>query len=150
MTDVVQHPHVLGMDCKWVLSFTYRLCCIYWLLYLRWHRIKRANIRSLGMGNNPLHGNVIDRPWQSWSYHKVSSFFNSANPSLWTKWTIFAIPGSFVIYMVFLPVYAIVAPILGFSEEYFGILPHLYPTVLFWASIVVIPVLCLMRDFAWK
>ena len=72
------------------------------------------------------------------------------NSSLWTKWTIFAIPGSFVIYMIFLPVYATVAPLLGFSMEYAGILPHLYPTILFWGSVVVIPVMCLIRDFAWK
>jgi phospholipid-transporting ATPase len=52
--------------------------------------------------------------------------------------------------MVFLPVYATVAPILGFSEEYAGILPHLYTTLLFWCSVVVIPILCLLRDFAWK
>jgi phospholipid-transporting ATPase len=70
--------------------------------------------------------------------------------SHWTKWTIFAIPGSFVIWMVFLPVYATVAPLLGFSEEYAGILPHLYTTILFWASIAVIPILCLLRDFAWR
>jgi phospholipid-transporting ATPase len=52
--------------------------------------------------------------------------------------------------MIFLPIYATVAPLLGFSEEYAGILPFLYPTIVFWASIIVIPVMCLIRDFAWK
>jgi phospholipid-transporting ATPase len=68
----------------------------------------------------------------------------------WTKWTIVAIPGSFVIWMVFLPIYAIVAPAIGFSTEFLGIVPHLFPNLLFWATIVIIPFMCLIRDFAWK
>jgi len=52
--------------------------------------------------------------------------------------------------MIFLPIYATVAPLLNFSTEYTGILPHLYTTLLFWATIFVIPVMCLIRDFAWK
>jgi phospholipid-transporting ATPase len=52
--------------------------------------------------------------------------------------------------MLFFPVYAFVAPLLGFSQEYQGILPHLFGSLAFWATIVVVPVMCLIRDFAWK
>ena len=38
--------------------------------------------------------------------------------SIWTKYTAAAIPGSFVFTMLFLPLYAVVAPASGFSLEY--------------------------------
>jgi phospholipid-transporting ATPase len=39
---------------------------------------------------------------------------------------------------------------LGFSMEYYGILPHLFGSVLFYLAVFVIPPMCLIRDFAWK
>ena len=70
--------------------------------------------------------------------------------NLWTKWTWIAIPGSFAFWLVWLPIYAIVAPAIGFSREYYGIDSHLYGNISFWACIVLIPLFCLLRDFAWK
>ena len=70
--------------------------------------------------------------------------------NIWTKYTVIAIPGSLAIWFIFLPVYATVAPKLGFSEEYVNILPVLFTTPAFWLMAVVLPALCLLRDFAWK
>lgn len=70
--------------------------------------------------------------------------------SIWTKYTVMAIPGSFIIWMALMPLYAEVAPRLGFSTEYFGILARLITSPVFWAMTVVLPFLCLIRDFAWK
>ena len=70
--------------------------------------------------------------------------------NLWTKYTVLAIPGSMLIWMGFLPLYATVAPKLGFSEEYDGVLLRLFTSPVFWAMALVLPVLCLLRDFAWK
>ena len=49
-----------------------------------------------------------------------------------------------------MPIYATVAPKLGFSTEYFGILSRLIVSPVFWGMVVVLPALCLMRDFTWK
>ena len=68
----------------------------------------------------------------------------------WTKWHIIAIPGSLILWFLLFPLYAWVAPKLNFSTEYEGILPHVAPSLVFWASIVVVPALCLIRDVAWK
>ncbi|KTW29213.1 hypothetical protein T552_01169 [Pneumocystis carinii B80] len=68
----------------------------------------------------------------------------------WTAYTVLAIPGSFIIWIIFLPVYAIVAPKMGVSMEYYGINSRLYTSLVFWATILVLPTLCLLRDFAWK
>ncbi|KAI9845262.1 MAG: hypothetical protein M1837_005018 [Sclerophora amabilis] len=70
--------------------------------------------------------------------------------NIWTKYTFLAIPGSMVIWMVFLPVYATVAPMVNFSTEYHGVLPKLFSTPVFWLMCLVLPVLCLLRDFSWK
>ncbi len=70
--------------------------------------------------------------------------------NIWTKYTVAAIPGSMVIWMVFLPVYATVAPKLGFSLEYRGVIERLLTSPVFWLMGFVLPFLCLLRDFAWK
>ncbi|KAK9457038.1 hypothetical protein V1511DRAFT_496032 [Dipodascopsis uninucleata] len=70
--------------------------------------------------------------------------------NMWTKYTVIAIPGSFLFWLVFFPIYGIVAPKLGFSEEFNGVLPHLYNSLVFWSFTLFVPVLCLLRDFSWK
>lgn len=68
----------------------------------------------------------------------------------WTKYTVIAIPGSLAIWFTFFPVYAIVAPRLGFSVEYWNIVPIVLSSPVFWLQMLVLPCLCLARDFAWK
>ena len=75
---------------------------------------------------------------------------NWQTSSIWTKYHVMAIPGSMLIWMGFLPVYATVAPKLGFSMEYTGIYPRLITSPVFWAMLLVMPCLALSRDFAWK
>ncbi|OBZ69638.1 hypothetical protein A0H81_10594 [Grifola frondosa] len=69
---------------------------------------------------------------------------------LWTKYTVAAIPGSFVFTMLFLPLYAVVAPAIGFSTQYYGIVPRLWTDAVFYFVLLMVPILCLTRDFAWK
>ncbi|KAF8070424.1 calcium transporting ATPase [Lyophyllum atratum] len=69
---------------------------------------------------------------------------------LWTKYTVAAIPGSFAFTMLFLPLYAVVAPAIGFSTEYSGIVSHLWTNGVFYFVLLLIPIFCLSRDFAWK
>ncbi|OCK83559.1 putative phospholipid-transporting ATPase [Lepidopterella palustris CBS 459.81] len=70
--------------------------------------------------------------------------------NIWTKYTVIAIPGSMIIWMIFLPVYATVAPKIGFSTEFTGVVPRLFPSPVYWLMGLVLPMLCLLRDFAWK
>ncbi|KAG6857725.1 hypothetical protein H0H87_004141 [Tephrocybe sp. NHM501043] len=69
---------------------------------------------------------------------------------LWTKYTVAAIPGSFVFTMLFLPLYAVAAPAIGFSTEYSGIVTRLWTNGVFYFVLLLIPIFCLSRDFAWK
>ncbi|KIM45195.1 hypothetical protein M413DRAFT_441876 [Hebeloma cylindrosporum] len=69
---------------------------------------------------------------------------------IWTKYTVAAIPGSFVFTMLFLPLYAVVAPAIGFSTEYQGIVPRLWTNGVLYFALILIPLFCLVRDFAWK
>jgi phospholipid-transporting ATPase len=70
--------------------------------------------------------------------------------NIWTKYTVLAIPGSYVVWAVVLPLYAWLAPLIGFSEEFHGVNDRLWTSTVFWGMAVVIPPLCLVRDFAWK
>jgi phospholipid-transporting ATPase len=70
--------------------------------------------------------------------------------NIWTKYTVLAIPGSFVLWVLLLPLYAWVAPKLGFSTEFEGVNQRLWSSLVFWAMVLVLPPLCLIRDFAWK
>ncbi|KIK92679.1 hypothetical protein PAXRUDRAFT_829729 [Paxillus rubicundulus Ve08.2h10] len=69
---------------------------------------------------------------------------------LWTKYTVAAIPGSFVFTMLFLPLYATIAPAIGFSTEYYGLVPRLWTDGVFYFMLLLVPMFCLSRDFAWK
>ncbi|KAJ2524734.1 aminophospholipid translocase [Coemansia sp. RSA 2049] len=70
--------------------------------------------------------------------------------NVWTKWTVLAIPGSLVLWLVFLPVYAVVAPRFKTSTEYEGIIPHVYANPRFWLTAVLLSVLCMVRDYGYK
>ncbi|KAH9073065.1 calcium transporting ATPase [Lactarius deliciosus] len=69
---------------------------------------------------------------------------------IWTKYTVAAIPGSFVFTMLFLPIYIVTAPSIGFSLEYWGLDPQLFTDSVFWFTILLVPAICLSRDFVWK
>ncbi|KAH8704685.1 hypothetical protein GQ44DRAFT_507624 [Phaeosphaeriaceae sp. PMI808] len=70
--------------------------------------------------------------------------------NIWTKYTFLAIPGSFLLWFILMPIYAIVAPKVNISNEYIGVIERLFPDPRFWAMVIVLPPLCLIRDFAWK
>ncbi|KAJ2063155.1 aminophospholipid translocase [Coemansia sp. S146] len=70
--------------------------------------------------------------------------------NMWTKWTVVAIPGSLALWFIFLPIYALIAPKLRTSTEYDGIVSHIYPNVKFWLAIILLPVLCMTRDYGYK
>ncbi|KAF1917430.1 hypothetical protein BDU57DRAFT_164974 [Ampelomyces quisqualis] len=70
--------------------------------------------------------------------------------NIWTKYTFLAIPGSFALWFILMPIYASVAPKVNISNEYIGVIERLFPDPRFWAMVLVLPPLCLVRDFAWK
>ncbi|CAK9438939.1 uncharacterized protein LODBEIA_P31630 [Lodderomyces beijingensis] len=70
--------------------------------------------------------------------------------TMWTKFTLIAIPGSFIFWLCWYPAYATIAPLINVSDEYRGVLAVTYPSLTFWAMVFGIPVLCLLRDFTWK
>ena len=69
---------------------------------------------------------------------------------MWTKYTLAAIPGSFVFTMLALPLYAFVAPFIGLSRPYRGIVPRLWGDAAFYFCLILFPVICLLCDYVWK
>ncbi|KAN0083007.1 hypothetical protein V8E54_002095 [Elaphomyces granulatus] len=70
--------------------------------------------------------------------------------NIWTKYHIIAIPGSLVIWLAFIPAYGYAAPAIGFSREYYGIIPVVFKLPQFYLMAFVLPAVCLLRDFTWK
>ncbi|KAL4790404.1 hypothetical protein BDV19DRAFT_372322 [Aspergillus venezuelensis] len=70
--------------------------------------------------------------------------------NIWTKYTFIAIPGSMVIWLAFLPAYGYAAPAIGFSQEYYGTIPRIFKSPIFYLMAIVLPAICLLRDYAWK
>ncbi|KAI3405689.2 DRS2 [Candida oxycetoniae] len=70
--------------------------------------------------------------------------------TLWTKFTVIAIPGSFILWLCWYPAYATIAPLINVSDEFRGVLNATYPSLTFWTMVFGVPILCLLRDFAWK
>ncbi|KAG2339593.1 phospholipid-translocating P-type ATPase [Suillus weaverae] len=69
---------------------------------------------------------------------------------LWTKHTVAAIPGSLVFTMLFLPLYTVVVPAIGFSTEYYGLVLRLWTDAVFYFVLNLVPIVCLTRDFIRK
>lgn len=80
---------------------------------------------------------------------QVSHWYSNTDQKILIR-NLVAIPGSFVFTMLFLPLYAVVAPAIGFSTEYEGIVPRLWTNIVFYFVLILIPIFCLARDFAWK
>ena len=70
--------------------------------------------------------------------------------NIWTKYTFLAIPGSLGVWLLFLPFYAWIAPKLNISREFSGVNGRLWDSVVFWLMAIVLPPLCLLRDWSWK
>ncbi|KAJ8657110.1 hypothetical protein O0I10_007190 [Lichtheimia ornata] len=71
---------------------------------------------------------------------------------IWTKYTVIAIVGSMAAWYIFLPVVAYIGPAIssGVFPEYNGIVPLLWGNANFWLFIILVPLICNLRDFLWK
>lgn len=127
----------------WILNAFYHSLILYIFSELIWWR-------DLPMGNGKIAGHWV---WGTGVYAAVlATVLGKAAlvTNTWTKYHVIAIPGSMALFIAFIAVYGTVAPKLGFSTEYAGVIPVLYALPVFWIQLVVLPVLCLIRDFAWK
>ncbi|KAF2015461.1 phospholipid-transporting ATPase-like protein [Aaosphaeria arxii CBS 175.79] len=70
--------------------------------------------------------------------------------NIWTKYAFLAIPGSMALWFILFPIYATVAPMVNVSPEYRGVIQRVFPDPRFWAQLLILPALCLVRDYAWK
>ncbi|KAI9345739.1 hypothetical protein BD770DRAFT_370616 [Pilaira anomala] len=71
---------------------------------------------------------------------------------IWTKYTFIAIPGSMVIWFIYMPLVSYAGPRLpwGAFMEYAGIVPRLFGNVNYWLFVILVPFSCILRDYLWK
>ncbi|KAL8981393.1 MAG: hypothetical protein Q9205_003812 [Flavoplaca limonia] len=128
---------------SWVLNGFYHSLLAYILFELVWYY-------DLIQSDGKIAGHWV---WGTMVYSAVlATVLGKAAlvTNIWTKYTFVAIPGSMVIWLIFLPIYGIVAPKVGLSPEYEGVIPQLFVSPVFYLMMVILPVLCLLRDFSWK
>ncbi|KAK7935318.1 phospholipid-translocating P-type ATPase [Apiospora marii] len=128
---------------QWILSAMYHSLILYGGCELIWYG-------DIFLGDGTTAGHWV---WGTALYGAVlATVLGKAAlvTNNWTKYHILAIPGSMAFWYVFIAVYGTVAPMLHFSTEYEGLVPKLFSSPVFWLQTVVLSVLCLLRDFAWK
>ncbi|CAD6565970.1 MAG: aminophospholipid translocase [Alectoria sarmentosa] len=128
---------------SWILNGFYHSLLAYFISELIW-------LWDLSQSDGKIAGHWV---WATALYTAVlATVLGKAAliTNIWTKYTFLAIPGSMVIWLAFIAVYATVAPKLGFSTEYDGVIPRLFTSPVFYLMAVVLPMICLLRDFAWK
>ncbi|KAG0249610.1 hypothetical protein BG011_009101 [Mortierella polycephala] len=69
---------------------------------------------------------------------------------LWTKYAYISIPGSMVFWVGFFPIFAVVGAKIGLTPEYYGIVGPLYGQPAFWLTIILLPLICNLRDYTFK
>lgn len=87
-----------------------------------------------------------------WIVCLTQSTYHHLLYSVWTKYTFIAIPGSMLVWFIYLPVVAFIGPAISVDifPEYYGIVPMLWGNVNFWLFILLVPFVCNIRDFIWK
>lgn len=68
----------------------------------------------------------------------------------WTKFAFVCIPGSFIIWFIFIPFYTSIFPSIYIGSELYGITKPLFSSPVFWLTVIILPLICLFRDFVWK
>lgn len=152
--SLLQYPKLyeLGQNCyffnveifwSWAVNGFYHSAIIY-----------LAIINIYKYGNVLPYGIVADHWVIGVTLYTVSLLTSLGKAALissqWTKFTFIAIPGSFVLWLIAFPLYALIAPKVNVSKEYVGIIRYVYGSDVFWLTIIIVPILCLLRDFLWK
>ncbi|KAL1916326.1 uncharacterized protein VTP21DRAFT_5943 [Calcarisporiella thermophila] len=68
----------------------------------------------------------------------------------WNKYAAFSIPGSLIVWFIFLPFFTWFGPIVRLSNEYDGVPGFIFTSPYFYLYIIVVPLLCILRDYVWK
>ncbi len=128
---------------SWVANATYHSLILYVFGELIWYN-------DLKLGDGTVAGHWV---WGTALYGAtLATTLGKAAlvTSNWTKYHVLAIPGSMVIWYIFVAAYGTVAPMIGISMEYHGLVPKLFVNPVFWLQTLALPLLCLLRDFSWK
>jgi phospholipid-transporting ATPase len=134
---------------QWIINAIYHSVILYFFASLIWYGDLQKGT-DLIQGDGKIGGHWV---WGTAMYGAVLMTVLGKAALItnnWTKWHILGIPGSMAIWWVFVAVYGTVAPKLGASMEYYGVVPRLYTSPVFWIQTILLAVACLLRDVVWK
>ncbi|GMM52574.1 aminophospholipid-translocating P4-type ATPase [Starmerella bacillaris] len=127
-----------------------------WILNGIYHSVIIFTFCSVAYGGgNVLKTGLIANKWTYGAAMYTACCFTVLGKAalitnVWNSWTLFAIPGSAMFWLVCYPLYAEIGPMVNVGIENRGLIPALYPTCVFWALLLLVPSACLIRDITWK
>ncbi|XP_021352123.1 probable phospholipid-transporting ATPase IA isoform X2 [Mizuhopecten yessoensis] len=127
----------------WILNSIYHSILLFWLPALS---LKQDSAFSDGkVGDYLFLGNFV------YTYVVVTVCLKAGlETSAWTWLTHLAIWGSIVSWFLFLTVYSHIYMIVDLAPEMYGMDTHVFGCSIFWMGLVLIPLMSLIRDVAWK
>ncbi|KAJ3395913.1 hypothetical protein HDU92_004588 [Lobulomyces angularis] len=66
------------------------------------------------------------------------------------NFTYVAVFGSIALWFIFFPIYAIVGPMVGISEQLYAMIPPMLGSATVWFVIILVPIFANLRDYTWK
>lgn len=128
---------------EWIFNGIYHSILIFWF-----------TVAAFGAGNVLTDGKIANHwTWGAAMYTAcVFTVLGKAAliTNVWSTYTMIAIPGSAAMWLAGFPLYAEIGPRVGVGRENRGVDTALYHSTAFWALILVVPAICLVRDTAWK
>ncbi len=69
---------------------------------------------------------------------------------IFVRFTYYSIFGSILLWFFFFPIYGTIAPMIHVSPELHNMIPYMFSSAAMWFSIILVPILVNVRDYAWK
>ena len=127
----------------WIINSIFHSILLFWLTVFALDQ--DVAFRDGKTGDYLFMGNMV------YTYVVVTVCLKAGlETSAWCWLTHLAIWGSIASWFVFLAIYSHVWPTINLAPEMVGMDSHVYGCSIFWMGLILFPVLCLLRDLAWK
>ncbi|CAH1777147.1 unnamed protein product, partial [Owenia fusiformis] len=127
----------------WIANSIYHSIALFWLPVLA--LTQDIAFKDGKVGDYLFLGNMV------YTYVVVTVCLKAGlETSAWTWLSHVAIWGSIISWFLFLAIYSHIWPLVDIGPEMVGMDKYVFGCSIFWLGLLLIPLSCLLRDFAWK
>eukprot|EP01134_Creolimax_fragrantissima_P006623 CFRG6623T1 len=130
---------------QWIINAVYHSAVVFWIVFA-------AYTVSAVLSNGQVVGQWVIGTTIYTAIFLTATLKICLIMDAWTKWTHVSIWGSILLYFIFLFVYCVIWPGMGYdvAEPVYMIELKMYGSAVFWATILIAPILANARDYIWK